>query len=89
MTGYRAFKRKGEGGDDATLANLGDLVTLKEAAEATRLSERTIRSAIARGDLAAFIPGNRDKRWPGRGLGYRIKKTDLETWFFGAMRGES
>lgn len=90
MSEYRAFVRKDtEGGIDATLGNLGDLVTLKEAAEATRLSSKTIRAAITRGALPAFIPGNRNKRTPGRGMGYRIKKADLQSWFFGAARGEA
>lgn len=90
MTGYRAFTRKeGEGGKALTLENLGDLVTLREAAVATRLSPTTIRAAIKAGHLPAFIPGKRDPRKTGRGMGYRMMKSDLEAWFFGAMRGEA
>lgn len=88
MTGYRSFERReGDGGDAVTLEGLGELVTLQEAARATRLSERTIRSAIKRDELEAFIPGGRDPRKPGRGMGYRIKRSDLQRWFFGAARG--
>lgn len=83
---------KGEDGAPAvlTLDNIGELVTIREAAAATRLSEKTIRHAIVSEALRAFIPGKpRSPLRAGRGNGYRIHRADLQQWFFAAMRGES
>lgn len=77
------------GGAALTLENIGEILTVAEAAAATKLSVIIIRNAILSGELKGFIPGNRDRRWPGRGMGYRVQKAALQAWFFGAMRGES
>lgn len=73
-----------KGLSELTLDNIPDLVTVSEAAAATRLSSDLIKAAIRRGDLPAFLPGGkRDVRSPGRGMGYRITKADLQAWYFG------
>lgn len=65
-----------------TLDDVPSLLTVGEAAAATRLSPEVIRAAILRGDLEAFIPLGRDPAHAGRGLGYRIHRKALESWFF-------
>lgn len=65
------------------LSLIPDLVSIKEAAEATRLSELTIRNAIRSGELEAHVIAGRDPRKAGRGLGYRIRRDHLQAWYFG------
>lgn len=60
-----------------------DVLNIPQAAAATRMSEYTIRQAIVRKELPAWIPGGRPPGASGRGVGYRIKKKDLESWYFG------
>lgn len=88
---YRSFvSRKAEReAARLTLESLGDIVTAAELAKATHLSLRTIRRAIRRGELPAFLPTARPITALGRGMGYRIYKKDAEAWFFGALRGEA
>lgn len=69
---------------ELTLDNVPELVTLREAAAATRLSVEVVRAAIRNGSLPAFMPGGpRNPKAPGRGMGYRIRKGDLQRWYFG------
>lgn len=69
---------------ELTLDNIPELVTVSEAAAATRLSPPLIKAAIRRGDLSAFLPGGpRNVKSPGRGMGYRIRRADLQAWYFG------
>lgn len=71
-----------------TLENIPDFVDVNQAAAAAKVSVKVIRDACKRGDLPSFIPGARPATAPGRGMGYRIKKADLQAWFFGQLRGE-
>lgn len=68
---------------DPLLPGVADLLSAREAAEALGVSLQTIRGAIRRKELPAFVVGGRSPKAPGRGLGYRIRKTDLQAWFFG------
>ena len=55
-----------------TITVIGDhLLTLKEAAEVLRLSTRTVREYVNRGEIKGRIIG---KRW-------RFRRTDLHTFF--------
>lgn len=66
-----------------------ELLDIRGAMAAVRVSELVIRNAIKRhkaGDpngLPAFIPQGRNRAHPGRGQGYRIRKADLHRWYFG------
>lgn len=60
-----------------------EILTIPEAAEMCRLHPRTIRSAITSGRLRAFVIGGRPPLQSGAGLGYRIRKRDLQAWYFG------
>lgn len=60
-----------------------DIYTIPEAAKALRVSGAVVRKAIKTGQLAAFIIGGREPLRSGRGLGWRIKKADLQHWYFG------
>lgn len=59
------------------------VMTIPEAAKVVRVSPRAIRKAIKGGRLKAFIIGGRDPIHSGAGLGYRIKRRDLQAWYFG------
>lgn len=74
---------------DQTLENMDEVLTLADMARISRLSINTIRQAIKRGELQGFLPGNRDPRKTGRGLGYRALRRHFQAWFFGANRGGS
>lgn len=63
-------------------------LTVLEAAKLMNLHHRTIRNAIRAGELEAFIPRGKDPRRTGRGLGYRIRQSRLQTWFFGPAKVE-
>ncbi len=65
------------------LADLPDVLTLQEAAAVVGMDHRTLRRAIHRGELAAFLPRNRPALRVGRGQGYRIHRDDLTNWYFG------
>ncbi len=65
------------------LEDLADTLTLQEAARAVAMDERTLRRAIRRGELPAFLPRGREPLRVGRGQGYRISREDLQTWYFG------
>ncbi|HEY6056999.1 MAG TPA: helix-turn-helix domain-containing protein [Candidatus Limnocylindrales bacterium] len=66
-----------------TFNELGDVLTLLEAATAAGCSEWTVRRAIRQGELPAFIPRGRVPLRAGKGMGYRIRKQDLIEWYFG------
>lgn len=68
-----------------TLDDLPELMTLREAAEAVRMGVPALRAAVKAGDLPAFIPRGRDPLKAGRGQGYRIRREDLQKWYFRSM----
>jgi len=51
-------------------------LTVRETAERIRVSEDTVRRAIARGELPAVQLG-------GRGSSIRIDERELERWLYG------
>lgn len=59
-----------------------EFVTVREAATLLGVSDRTVRAAIKRGELRAYVPSGR--RAPGR-LGYRLRRADVLSWL--AVRG--
>lgn len=65
-----------------TLEDLPAIMDTAQAAEATQTHPETIRRAIRRNELEAFIPRDRDPLRAGRGQGYRITKESLTSWFF-------
>lgn len=69
--------------NDVTLEGVADLLTIREAAAAVRLSQWVIRQAIRTDKLPAFIPGGKTPQTTGRSNGYRIRKDDLKAWYFG------
>ena len=71
---------------DPDLPELGgpDSLTLREAAAQVGMSPATLRAAIWRGELAAFIPRGRAPKKAGPKHGYRIYRADLQRWYFGA-----
>lgn len=68
--------------DKAAFSLLPDDLTLKEAAAAVEMTEPTLRKAIKEGELEAYIPRGRDPLRAGRGQGYRIKRVNLQAWYF-------
>lgn len=65
-----------------TLEDLPDLMTLAEASAAIEMSIPTMRVAIKRGELEAFIPRGREPLRAGRGQGYRITRDALTRFYF-------
>lgn len=63
--------------------DLPALLSLREAALAVKMTVPTLRKAIKRGELDAFIPRGRDPLRAGPRLGYRIKREKLAEWYFG------
>jgi len=63
------------------LEDLPELMTLAEAAKVVEMHHRTLRRAIIRGELEAFIPRGRDPLRAGRGHGYRITREALASWY--------
>jgi len=59
------------------------VMTIPEAARVVGVSPRAIRKAIRGKRLRAFIIGGRSPLRSGAGLGYRIKRRDLQAWYFG------
>lgn len=59
-----------------------DILTLGQCAWLCKLKPPTIRDAIKRGELAAFIPRGRAPGRTGPGNGYRVFRADLQRWFF-------
>ena len=70
-------------GESLTFEDMPELLTVKEATEALRMSKDTLYVAIRSGELPAFIPRGRDPRRAGRSMGYRIHRADLQRWYFG------
>jgi excisionase family DNA binding protein len=60
-----------------------EILTIPEAAKMVGVGPRTIRQAIRHKKLPAFIVGGRTPNRSGAGLGYRIRKNDLQRWYFG------
>jgi len=58
-------------------------LTVPEAARRVGVHEDTIRSAIKKGDLPAFLPMGKEPGKGGRGGGYRIMPAALERWYLG------
>ena len=57
---------------NAVQADIGErLLTLKEAAEVLRLSTRTVREYVKRGEIRGKVIGNR----------WRFKRADLDAFF--------
>jgi excisionase family DNA binding protein len=71
-------------GDKGRPELLAEWYTTQEAAKALSVTPETIRRAVRSGVLTATLPGGRDARHTGQ-LSYRIHRTDLERWFFGAV----
>lgn len=73
----------------AKLDQLAEEMTVNEAATATGRSNRFIAAAIKAGRLKAHgvagYPGNQG----GRGLGWRIRRADLEAWWFGEEKPDA
>lgn len=67
---------------DTIMFNIA-VMTIPEAAKVVGVSPRAIRKAIRGGRLRAFIIGGRKPIQSGAGLGYRIKRSDLQAWYFG------
>jgi excisionase family DNA binding protein len=67
----------------ALLDGVAEVLTIAEAATAVGVIPRTIRKAIKSGELPATIIGGRDPLRSGRGMGYRIRREDLQAWYFG------
>lgn len=66
------------------LEDLGDELTIREAAAVAGVHTNTIRKAIRSGALAARLPwANADPKRFGI-LGYRITRRALHEWLFGA-----
>jgi Helix-turn-helix domain len=72
---------------------LADTLTVNEAAAGAGVSSDVIRAAIKSGALEAFTigaePGAALNRKGGRGKGYRIRRAELERWFFGQPKETS
>jgi excisionase family DNA binding protein len=60
-----------------------EALTVQQAADAVRVHPKTIYRAIRLGELQAQTVRGRDPRRSGRGLGYRILRSDLKAWFMG------
>lgn len=60
-----------------------EVLSLAQCAQLARCSIKLIRAEVLKKRLPAFIPGDRDPKHTGRGLGYRVMKKDLQRWFFG------
>jgi len=65
------------------LEGLPEELSIVEAATALNMHHRTIRRAIRSGEIPAHVIGGRDPLRSGRGMGYRIKREDLQRWYFG------
>lgn len=60
--------------------------SITEAARLLGLTPQTIRKAIRKGEIEAFIIGNREPLKSGRGMGYRITRAALQSWYFGKTK---
>jgi hypothetical protein len=58
-------------------------LTLVEAAAKVDMAPSTLRTAIRRGELEAFLPRGKHPGRTGPGKGYRIRIAELERWFLG------
>jgi len=61
---------------ELAFGDLGDIVSLGELCEATRLDKKTILGAIHAGKLPAWFPGGNAQ------IGFRMHRRDAEAWFF-------
>lgn len=75
---YRKFTRR-----DEEPQPVERTYSIAEAAAIIGVNPTTIRRAIKRGELAAFLIGGRDPLRSGAGLGYRINRKALEDWYYG------
>ena len=74
----RARQLKGD-----PLAGVTEELTIAQAADALKVSERFVREAVKDGSLPARLPfGKKDLSRLGRGHGYRIRRDDLAAWYF-------
>lgn len=58
------------------------MLSLRQAAELVGMNIVTLREAIHAGTLKAYLPRDVPPDRVGR-AGYRIRKPDLQAWFFG------
>lgn len=65
------------------LDDLPDVMDATAAAAAVHVHRETILRHIKSGALPAFMPMGKTTRSPGRGMGYRIHRRDLQRWYFG------
>lgn len=65
------------------LEDLPDVMDVTTAAAAVHVNRETILRHIKTGALASFMPMGKTNRSPGRGMGYRIHRRDLQRWYFG------
>lgn len=65
-----------------SLDDLPTIMTLAEAAQAVEMKVPTLRVAIKRGELDAFIPRGREPLRAGPGQGYRITREALTRYYF-------
>lgn len=66
-----------------SLNDLPALMDLRAAANAVEMHPMTLRQAIRKGELEAFIPRGRVPLRAGPGQGYRITRESLTKWYFG------
>lgn len=70
------------------LEDLPDVLDVTAAAAAVHVNRETLMRHIKSGALAAFTPMGKTNRSPGRGMGYRIHRRDLQRWYFGPQGDE-
>ena len=75
-------EERGKPGASLGLKDWPDIMTLREAAAKVNMSAPVLREAIKDGSLVAFIPRGRHPQRTGPRMGYRIKRADLEAWYF-------
>jgi len=66
------------------LDDIPELMDLAEAAGLVHMHPNTLRQAIKRGDLEAWISRGREPLRAGRSQGYRISRHGLTAWYFNA-----
>lgn len=67
---------------ELSIDDLPEIMTLADAAQRVGMSVTTLRKEIKAGALVAFIPRGREPLRAGPGLGYRITKQALTSWYF-------
>ncbi len=63
-----------------------DYYDLYEAARACQMHVRTLRNKIHNGSLRAITPLDAHPKHLGRGGRYRIRRVDLQAWYFGETK---